>query len=176
MASIFTHKPDPLVIRHRTSGFGQIRVWFPVAIAVAVIAIESTSLMGADHTSGWLLPIFEALFGHIRENRWLEFHHILRKCGHFLGYGLVCLSFLRAWLLTFAGQVDVRLLLWRVRSSAAAICSTAVIASLDEWHQTTLPNRTGQASDALLDTCGATVTVLLVWFLVWRQPARRRRR
>ena len=31
-----------------------------------------------------------------------EAHHLLRKSGHFLGYGTLCVLFLRAWLLTLA--------------------------------------------------------------------------
>ena len=170
MKNIFVAQPDPNEVRNRTSGIvGQVTVWFPVVLAAAVIALESTETMGGNHTSGFLRPIFEALFGHFQDPNWDVLHHLIRKTGHFVGYGLVCLSFLRAWLLTFARRAELSAWAWRLQSCVAAILSTAAIASLDEWHQTYLPNRTGLASDVLLDTCGATVLCLLIWLIFWRR-------
>ena len=43
---------------------------------------------------------------------------------------------------------------------------TAVVASLDEWHQSFIPSRTGAVRDVVLDTCagiGAQVLILLWW-------------
>ncbi len=40
-----------------------ISAWLPVAIAIAVIAVESTSYLGADHTSQPLRWIYQHLFG-----------------------------------------------------------------------------------------------------------------
>ena len=174
---IFRQKPDPLVIRQRNhSALGQLNLWLPPLIAICVIATESTKTFGADHTSRFLRPLLEHLFGHFGDSVWDEFHHLLRKSGHFLGYGLVCLAFLRSWLLIFAGTVDLSITAWRIRASLTAILSTATIASLDEWHQTYLPNRTGNATDVLLDTCGATTIVLLTWLILWRGRISRDRR
>jgi VanZ family protein len=169
MPTVFTRKPDPIQIRQRISGAGQILVWLPALLAVAAIAIESQPDMGSDHTTSFFRPLVEAVFGVMSDPRWNLVHHLIRKTGHFLGYGTVCLTFLRAWLLTFATRPDLSLDTWRLRSAVTAILSTAAVASLDEWHQTTLPNRTGQVSDVLLDTCGATVMVLLVWLILWRR-------
>ncbi|QHN02393.1 VanZ family protein [Granulicella sp. WH15] len=172
MPNIFRYRPDPLAIRLRTSGLGQVGVWLPTLLAMGVIAIESTPTFGAQQTSGWLRPIFERFMGAMSESRWEEMHHHLRKTGHFTGYGLVCLAFLRSWLITLAGQVDVSLRGWRVRASAAALFSTACIASLDEFHQTMLPNRTGTPWDVLLDSCGGLCMLLLVWLFLWlKSPA-----
>ena len=174
---IFRQKPDPLVIRQRNhSGLGQINIWLPPLLAICVIATESTKTFGADHTSRFLRPLLEHLFGHMGDAMWDVLHHLLRKSGHFIGYGLVCLSFLRSWLLLIAGTVDLSVPSWRIRASLAAILSTATIASLDEWHQTYLPNRTGNATDVLLDTCGASTIVLLVWIILWRRSVSSGRR
>ena len=177
MQSIFTAKPDPLELRLRTSGFGgQLKVWLPVVLAVTVIAIESTNTFSADHTSQWLRPRLEDLFGHLRDSFWWWFHHLLRKTGHFIGYGLVALTWLRAWLLTLGRLTDMPRNRWRWSSVLLAIAATALVASADEWHQTFLPSRTGQVSDMLLDTLGASVTCGLVWLFVWRRQKGRRRR
>ncbi len=133
-----------------------ISAWLPVAIGICVIAIESTPYLGSDHTSGPLRAIFEFIFGPVSDARWEPIHHYIRKSGHFIGYGMLALAWLRAW--------------WMVlRTSAFWICGvlglagTALVASCDEWHQTLLPNRTGTPWDVLLDCCGATMAILLVW-------------
>jgi VanZ family protein len=174
--SIFSEKPDPLVLRLRTAGWQKVWVWLPVLVAASVIAAESTGTFSAENTSGALRPIFERIFGHINDTLWWWMHHLFRKSGHFAGYGLVCLSFLRAWLLTLGCQVGLSTDQWRLRSSVLAVGSTAVIASLDEWHQTFLPSRTGLFSDVLLDSLGATVMCGLVWLVCWRRKRRRRHR
>jgi VanZ family protein len=144
-------------------------VWLPPVIACLAIAVESTAMMSSEHTSGWLRPLFEAVFGRFRNDRWEVLHHLIRKSGHFVGYGTVCLTFLRAWLLTLGLRAEMSTGAWRWRASWRAVVSTALVASWDEWHQTFLPGRTGLASDVLLDTCGATAMCGVVWMVVcWR--------
>jgi VanZ family protein len=144
-----------------------IKVWLPVAIAVAVICVESTNTFSAQNTSGWLRPVVERWFGAFSDSRWESFHHYLRKTGHFVGYGTVGFTFLRAWLHTLARRGFSSLLSWRLESSILAILSTAIVASADEFHQTFIPSRTGTPVDVLLDTTGASVLCLLVWLICW---------
>jgi VanZ family protein len=146
-------------------------VWMPVALAIGVICVESTETMSAQNTSSWLRPIFESLFGAISDHTWALFHHYLRKTGHFVGYGTVCLTFLRAWLHMLGRRGRMGLLAWRLESCILAIFSTAIVASCDEFHQTFLPGRNGTPVDVLLDSAGASVFCLLVWLICWsRRP------
>jgi VanZ family protein len=39
-----------------------------------------------------------------------------------------------------------------------------LVASLDEWHQSYLPSRTGTPWDVLLDSCAAIAAQILVFF------------
>lgn len=143
-------------------------MWAPALIAVLVICAESTETLSAENTSGWLRPLFEHIFGRFQDANWDILHHYIRKSGHFVGYGTVGLTFLRAWLYTLGGQAWASVRSWRVRSMLLAIASTAVIASCDEFHQTFLPGRTGTPVDVVLDTCGATTLCLLVWLMRFR--------
>ena len=177
MRTIFGEKPDALELRLRMSGFrGQVWVWWPCVAAVACIATESTGTFSANNTSSWLRPIAERWIGHINDHLWWLMHHVFRKSGHFCGYGLVCLTFLRAWLLMLGGMAGLSRVGWRSRAVGLAVVSQALAASGDEWHQTFLPSRTGQFSDVLLDTCGGVVSCGLVWFFFWRGRRRGRRR
>ena len=73
-----------------------LRAWLPVVFGILVIATESTEFLGADHTSGPLRWVWEHLFGAVSDGRWSLVHHYIRKAGHFTGYGLVALTWLRA--------------------------------------------------------------------------------
>jgi VanZ family protein len=144
----------------------------PAAIAVAVIVIESTTTFSAQNTSSWLRPVFEHVVGAISDAVWETLHHYLRKTGHFVGYGTVGFTFLRAWLHTRARRGIATLLAWRLECTVLAILSTAVIAGLDEFHQSFLPGRTGVPTDVLLDTSGACTLCLVIWLGCWRRGGR----
>jgi VanZ family protein len=46
---------------------------------------------------------------------------------------------------------------------------SALVASLDEWHQTFIPSRTGVFSDVILDSCAALIAQVLIFlFLHWK--------
>ncbi|MDR3725007.1 MAG: VanZ family protein [Terracidiphilus sp.] len=131
-----------------------ISTWWPVAVTTAVIAIESTQMLGADHTTGPLHRLFEFIFGTISAQSWDLIHFAIRKTGHFVGYGLVCLSWLRAWWRLFPSVSYFR-------CSALSLLGTFIVASADELHQAFLPNRGGHFSDVLLDCTGAAVLIFL---------------
>lgn len=169
MHPVFFHQPAPPSSRARAGWLWWLTVWTPAAIAVAVICIESTDTFSSSNTSSWLRPIVQRLIGPMQDSTWALLHHCLRKTGHFLGYGAVGWTFLRAWLYTLDRRVPKSLLSWRVKSTLLAIVSTALVASGDEYHQSFIPSRTGTPIDVLLDTVGACVLCLLVWLLCWRR-------
>ena len=140
--------------------------WLPAALAVLVIALESTVFMSASNTSRWLRPVWEWLFGPISLHRWSIVHECIRKTVHFTGYGLVSVCFFHGFRTTLRA-IDGLRALW-VRSSVFAIGCTILIASADELHQAFLPNRGGSPWDVGLDTCGAITAQLIVLFLMPR--------
>ena len=136
-----------------------VSAWLPVLLAMCVIAAESTPYFGADHTSAPFRWIYEHLFGRVSDWDWGGIHHYIRKTGHFIGYGCIGVAWLRAWRMTFPKFNFFQ-------SAALAMLGTAMIASADEFHQTFLPNRTGLASDVVLDCCGALVLQLIAYFVM----------
>jgi VanZ family protein len=133
-----------------------ISAWLPVAFGIGIIVVESTKYLGADHTSGPLRWVFQSIFGAVTNARWEIIHHLIRKSGHFIGYGALGLTWLRAWRMT-------RPQLHFIAHAALALLGTGLVASWDEWHQSFLPNRGSSVSDVLLDCTGATVMLCLAY-------------
>lgn len=145
--------------RTRRSPRFWISAWLPVLIGIAVISLESTQAFGADHTSGPLRWLWTKLFGPCDETRWQMIHHLIRKTGHFIGYGCVALAWLRAWWMTLPGSRYIQ-------DAVLAVLGTSLLATWDEWHQSFLPNRTSSPWDVLLDCCGAATMCLVTYLFV----------
>ena len=153
--------------------------WSPVLTMLTLIALQSTEVFSGAHT-GKLLGSLMHWLGHPLSSPALGLLNlVLRKTGHVVGYGLLCLSWLLLlrgsyWLrhdyqLCLKGGIQVRRLWWRPVWGALALLCTAAVAVADELHQMTLPGRTGLPRDMLLDICAAMVSATIVW-----QRARRR--
>ena len=141
-----------------------LKGWLAATLWLVVIAIESTSYLSAEETSRFLYPIFHFLLG-MDWQRFLVWHHYIRKGGHFVGYFILSVLLFRAWKATLKLPAW-----WALRWSAIAFFMSALVASLDEWHQTYLPSRTGRVSDVVLDS-SAALTAQIVIFLYLRAKA-----
>ena len=141
-----------------------LKAWIAAILWLIVITMESSSLGSAANTSRILYPLFHFLFGIGRE-QFLPWHFFLRKCGHVFGYGLLCILLFRAWRETLPAVGNPK---WTFRWANISVLGTALVASLDEWHQTYIPTRTGSVQDVILDTCagiGAQI-LLYLWLKV----------
>jgi VanZ family protein len=139
-----------------------LKAWIAAILWMIVIAIESSQWLSAHHTGRMLYPLFHFLFG-LDWEHFQHWHFFIRKGGHVFGYGLLSILLFRAWRETLPVD-DAR---WTFRWSGVAVLGTALVASLDEWHQTFLPSRTGSVHDVVLDTCagiGAQILIAL-WIL-----------
>ena len=136
-----------------------LKAWIAAILWLIVIAIESTAWLSSSNTSRILYPIFHYLF----KMDWPQFehwHHYIRKAGHVVGYATLSILLFRAWRATLpaAGNVKCN---WRWAN--LAILGTLLVASLDEWHQTFIPSRTGRWQDVVLDTCAGVAAQVLVF-------------
>ena len=154
-------------VGRRQSGLRfQLWAWLPVALAVGCIALESQAFFGADHTTGPLQTFVEWFTGPLTRDQWWHWHHAIRKCGHFTGYGLVSFTWFRAFWMTFRTERGSGAR--KLSAHALAMVGTFLVASADEFHQTFLPNRTGTPWDVLLDCCGALVAQLIIFLVMLR--------
>ena len=142
-----------------------LKTWIAAILWLIVIAIESSAFLSASNTSRILYPILHFLFG-VDRAHFAPWHHVLRKTGHVIGYGLLSFFLFRAWRATLP---SVRNAKWTLRWTTIAVLGTAFVASLDEWHQTFIPSRTGRWQDVVLDTSAALGTQLLL-YLWLRKP------
>ena len=136
-----------------------LRAWWPAAVWVGLIALESTDSFSSRNTGTVLYTILKRLFGHINFYKFLVFHHYLRKTGHVVGYGMLSLLLLRGWRATFG---HAQALLWR--TTLLSWLGTAFVASMDEWHQSYIPSRTGTVRDVALDTMAGVAFLVVAYF------------
>ena len=140
-----------------------LKAWIALILWLIVIAIESTTYLSSQNTSHFLYPLAHFLFG-IDEAGFEPYHGFLRKSGHVFGYGLLSILSFRAWRETLPSSTGAK---WTFRWANIAVLGTCLVASLDEWHQSFLPTRTGSVHDVILDTC-AGIAAQLALFLYYR--------
>jgi len=142
-----------------------VKTWVAALLWIGLIAIESTDWLSAEHTSRILYPLLHFLIG-LDPAAFAVVHHYIRKCGHFVGYFTLSFFLFRAWRATLRLPWAPR---WALRWAAIAFFMSALVASLDEWHQTFIPSRTGAVSDVMLDSFAAlTAQVLIFLYLSWK--------
>lgn len=147
-----------------------LKTWIAAILWLIVIAIESTTWLSASHTSRILYPIFHYFFS-MDLPQFEYWHHYIRKGGHVVGYAILSILLFRAWRATWPAMGNLK---WTWRWASIAIVGTALVASLDEWHQSFLPSRTGRWQDVVLDTCaGLAAQILLFLWAVFasKRPA-----
>jgi len=140
-----------------------LKAWIALILWLIVIAIESTTYLSSQNTSRFLYPALHFLFG-LDYAGFEPYHAVLRKGGHVFGYGLLSILLFRAWRETLPSHSGAR---WAFHWATIAVLGTTLVASLDEWHQSYLPTRTGTIRDVLLDT-GAGIAAQLAIFLLRR--------
>jgi VanZ family protein len=148
-----------------------LKAWIAAILWLIVIAVESTNLASSNNTSRILYPLLHFLF-RMDLAHFEHLHFYIRKGGHVFGYGLLSILLFRAWRETLPVLNGAR---WTLRWATLAVLGTAVIASLDEWHQSFIPSRTGTPRDVLLDTCAgiAAQILLLIYYAAARKSTER---
>lgn len=152
----------------------QLRTWLPVLAFSMVFAVESTSYFGGDRTSEPLQRVVEAIFGYDVCVHWDLIHFLIRKTGHFMGYGMFSLICFRAFWIELRGVASR--ISHRLGAHGLAILVTFLVASADEFHQSFLPNRYGGFSDVLLDCCGAAMMGLALFVAMQMVKSRKQAR
>ena len=132
-----------------------LRYWLPAVLWACIILLASSDLFSAAHTGSWLELIVTAVLGHPLSPAGFErLHFLTRKTAHLTEYGILGALLFRA-LRADRGR-------WSWRWALGAIVLAACVASVDEWHQTFIPSRTGSPVDVMTDTIGAAAAQILI--------------
>ncbi len=140
-----------------------LKTWIAAALWLGIIVTESSNLASADNTSRILYPLLHFLFG-VSSDHFPAWHAVIRKSGHFVGYFTLSWLLFRAWRDTFPiPERD-----WAMPWARISFFMAALVACLDEWHQSYLPSRTGNLHDVLLDSTAALIAQVVL-FLILRK-------
>ena len=150
-----------------------------------VIRMESTEAASAHNTTQILYRVVTFVYPRVQPSVIEQVDGVLRKSGHFLGYGI--LSVLVFFALRNTNRDRLRPLLqrawgsllrdwWQWEWAVLGVLVTVVTASFDEMHQRFLASRTGCWQDVALDTCGAIILQVVVYLISLRALERRRSR
>lgn len=142
------------------------KTWLAAGLWLALIGVESTDWLSASNTSRFLYPLLHWLTN-VDAVTFMTWNYYIRKFGHVVGYFALSLLLFRAWKAT----IPVQGARWSIEWARIAFFMTALVASLDEWHQAFIPSRTGNLHDVVLDSSAAFAAQLLIflWFY-FRRP------
>lgn len=135
-------------------------------------------MASARNTDGLLYTVISFVVPHVSQAFVDLLNEVLRKTGHFLGYGI--LSMLVFLALKKTNRDRLRNLLrrswgiylrdrWRLEWSFIGVMAALGMATYDEIHQTFIPSRTGRWQDVVIDTSGAIVMQLVLYLLATRK-------
>jgi VanZ family protein len=145
-----------------------------VVVWLGIIRLESTDMASANNTTTVLYQVISVVAPHVKPSFVSQLDEVLRKTGHFLGYGILSALVFLALRNTNRDRLYAILQrpwgiylrdLWRLEWVFIGMLVTVITASYDEIHQTFIPSRTGRWQDVVLDTCGAAVVLLMIYFL-----------
>ena len=176
----------PLRIRWLKPSFRIVATnWWAALVWLGVIRLESTEAASSTNTFGLLNALLSFLFGHLGRVWAVELNYLLRKSGHFVGYGILGALVFLALRNTNRDQLSLLLPrrwgtclhdLWRMEWVWLGMGVAVITAALDEIHQTFLPSRSGRWQDVALDTCGAAALQVGIYvFSLWALNRRRKR-
>ena len=141
-----------------------LKTWIAAILWLGLIVGESTNLASAEHTGQILYPLLHYLFG-LQPARFPVWHFLFRKTGHIVGYATLSWLLFRAWRDTFPFPGRR----WSIQWARISFFMTALVACLDEWHQSYLPSRTGNLRDVLLDSTAALIAQGLIFLILRRR-------
>jgi len=129
----------------------------PFLLWVGVIFFLSSESGSSVQTSRFIRPLLHFLFPAAPEATIDLYHWYIRKAAHFTEYAILGLLVARTFFI---------LRPWIRSWSLASIGIVALVASADEINQSFNASRTASPYDSLLDICGGTFALLVLWLVI----------
>lgn len=122
-----------------------------------------------SETSRFIGPLIQFFFPEMPYESRQVIHGFVRKSAHFIEYAVLAALAVRAFRVSSIDRL-------RENRFLLAVAFAAIVASLDEFHQSFNSARTGTVFDVFLDIAGATSATLLIWFVGrWRRRKKTKR-
>ena len=133
---------------------GLVTLWLPPVLWMAVIFWLSSGEFSTDRTGPLFWSWLRVILPWATDAQLEGVHRGIRHTAHVVEYAILAALWFRALL---------RGATLRARPAGALAIAVAVAwACVDEWHQSTIPSRTGSGWDVLLDAAGATAATLVL--------------
>lgn len=142
--------------------------WMIVIFSFSAMAAPSSDELSGGITQTVIklvAPGFETYSGDMQANVLEQVNHGIRKLAHASEYavlGIIALLLLLSYQKTLRFQI----------SAAVLLC--AAYAASDEAHQILVSGRSPQATDVLIDTCGAAIGIALVAWMICQKRNRKK--
>jgi len=128
----------------------------PVLFWIGLIWLASTQGFSAGNTSRIIRPLLLWLFPDIAEQQIATVHLVTRKAAHFIEYAILAFLARRAFITSSRDFL-------REHWFALSLGVVALVAAIDELHQSLVPSRTGSVYDSAIDLTGGLVMLLACW-------------
>jgi VanZ family protein len=145
----------------------KLALFLPSILVILMVLIEGTQRFSIENTADLVKPFWFSHFPSLPYQRFWEFVEALRKGGHLMGYGLVCLAFfgtLYWWMLRRPHSSNG----WALKNRAAgwALVLTMLLGAADEIHQKFVPQRTSTITDVGFDVCGGYFALMALFAIL----------
>ena len=143
-----------------------LKYWLPVLLWMAVIFSASSDSASFQHSSRIIGPLLHWLAPGLSEEQIHLAVVVVRKAAHVSEYAVL------AWLVwrLVRSRSGPDSSAWSWREASRTLLVVVLYAASDEFHQLFVPSREASIRDVLIDTSGALLTLLCLWFVSrWQQ-------
>ena len=131
-------------------------LYLPLVAWIGGIFYLSSGKGSISNTSLYFVPVLLFLFPGAGAQTLKNYHRVIRKMGHFLGYAILALL---ASIVFYNSSAIIPAKFWYV----CAFMIVLIVAAADEIRQSFYPNRVGSISDVVLDCAGGQTMIFLFW-------------
>ena len=168
------------------------KYWLPVGVWMLLIFCASSDTLSSAHTSRIIGPIVRWLAPNISEVALERIVFRVRKCAHMVEYAMLAWlvwrairrqrrSAIREWARPDSSRLEFNLQIaqnpahfnegtlkrelqpWRWSEFGIAVLVVTLYGASDEFHQMFVKSRMASGWDVLIDACGGSLGLLLLW-------------
>jgi len=144
-----------------TRGLNRLKPWIPAFLVAVLISAFSTHYFSDSQTGRVVLPILHKLFPWASSRSLDLMHKGIRKLAHVTEFAVFSAAVFHG---VQAGRSG-----WRITWALLTLGIASAYASLDELHQLLVPLRHASPRDVLIDTFGALLAQVFVWWNATRK-------